>query len=201
MATPLLPIEALWQPSPGVDSAAREASEHRLRTLTTLGARAEGHAGLFATEALPAGVELIHRWHDGYYEGMVGWRRYSTDEIEVMEPEHQASVLRYGLDADFGFIYGPVSAAAVITWDNFINHGCAPNLGYDVRGSVVTLRPIAKGEELTLDYGEFVVNYDEPFTCFCGAPRCRGGVTREDWRRVPLDRPLPPYLERARRGG
>ena len=200
MPTSLPPIEALWLPHPGVDAQARAQAEHRLRTLTRVGDRAAGHVGLFALVDLPPGTELIHRWHDGYYEGMVGWRRYSLDEIEAMEPAHQAQVLRYGLDADFGFVYGPESAAAVSTWDNFINHGCAPNLGYDARGSVVTTRPVAKGAELTLDYGEFVVNYDEPFTCFCGAPACRGGVRRDDWRRVPLDRPLPPYIERVRRG-
>jgi hypothetical protein len=41
---------------------------------------------------------------------------------------------------------------------------------------------LAVGHELTLDYGGFVVNYDEPFVCACGAAACRGRVTRHDWR-------------------
>ena len=55
------------------------------------------------------------------------------------------------------------------------NHSCDPNTGY--RGlDVVALRPIAAGEELTLDYGTFLDERAEPFTCACGAATCRGEV-------------------------
>ena len=56
-----------------------------------------------------------------------------------------------------------------------VNHSCAPNLVTRIfKGHIIymSLRPIRKGEELTVDY-----NYDdtdETMHCICGAPSCRG---------------------------
>jgi SET domain-containing protein len=57
----------------------------------------------------------------------------------------------------------------------YINHGCAPNLvaRFDHRRVfLLSLRPIASGEELLFDYhlrGEI-----DPIPCRCDAPACRG---------------------------
>ncbi|HMV70030.1 MAG TPA: SET domain-containing protein, partial [Myxococcota bacterium] len=163
------PIDTLWDPHPGVDAPARAAAELRLRSSTRTAMRPDGQVGLFAAQPLPAGVELVHRWHDGYYLGMPGWVVLTLAEIDALPERDRTHFLRYGLDVELGAIVGPVSADEVRTLDNFINHGCDPNLGYDARGSVVTLRAIAIGEELRLDYGHFAANYDEPFSCACGA--------------------------------
>lgn len=57
----------------------------------------------------------------------------------------------------------------------YINHGCEPNLVARVRKGrvmMVSLRRIAAGEELLLDYR---VSGDVPLApCHCGAPGCRG---------------------------
>ena len=68
--------------------------------------------------------------------------------------------------------------------DNFINHSCDPNLRYDTAGNVVAARDIREGEEVFIDYGFFVVNFDEPFTCSCGAHNCRGRIRRQDWKKL-----------------
>lgn len=62
----------------------------------------------------------------------------------------------------------------------FINHSCEPNLETDIRdGRVyfVSLRDIAAGEELLLDYK--VRGDIEPIPCHCGAPSCRGFLNVE----------------------
>ncbi|MCR6720229.1 MAG: SET domain-containing protein-lysine N-methyltransferase [Chitinophagaceae bacterium] len=53
------------------------------------------------------------------------------------------------------------------------NHSCDANTGLDGL-NVITLRPIRKGEELTLDYAQFLDTSMEPFECRCGAESCRG---------------------------
>ncbi len=196
-----LAVERVWLPTPGVDEAARLAVERQLRASVELHRRHDGEAGLFARRAIPAGTSLVHRWHDDYYRGMPGWSRYLLADIEALPDAHRELVHRYGLDEDFGAIWGPDHAAAVTTLDNFINHACEPTLGYDARGDVVARGDLAPGDELTLDYGGFVVNYDERFACRCGAARCRGGVTRDDWRGFGVDEAwrLPPFVRRAAR--
>jgi uncharacterized protein len=58
-----------------------------------------------------------------------------------------------------------------------INHSCEPNLVTRIfKGHIIymSLRPIRKGEELTVDY-----NYDdtdETMRCTCGAPSCRDTI-------------------------
>ncbi|HTJ14306.1 MAG TPA: SET domain-containing protein-lysine N-methyltransferase [Dinghuibacter sp.] len=75
----------------------------------------------------------------------------------------------------------PISREVFILWDKDPaawapqNHSCAPNTAY--RGlDVYALRPIARGEELTLDYATMMDETLEPFVCHCGAPGCRGTV-------------------------
>ena len=62
------------------------------------------------------------------------------------------------------------------------NHSCEPNCGYLVRAAdeileVVAIRPIAAGEELTVDYATFEEEIEHmPGPCLCGAPSCRGRI-------------------------
>jgi len=59
----------------------------------------------------------------------------------------------------------------------FINHSCEPNTYIRCtaeRAEFYALRAIAKGEELTADYGESHHNGKLP--CRCGASRCRGFI-------------------------
>ena len=62
-----------------------------------------------------------------------------------------------------------------------INHGCEPNLvaRFDHRRVfLLSLRPIAAGEELLLDY--HVRGDIAPIPCQCGAPSCRGFLNEPD---------------------
>ncbi|MFL5772868.1 MAG: SET domain-containing protein-lysine N-methyltransferase [Flavisolibacter sp.] len=73
----------------------------------------------------------------------------------------------------------PISKEVFLIWDNDPtrwapqNHSCQPNTAYNGL-NVVTTRPVANGEELTLDYATFLDQNMQPFHCLCGAPNCRG---------------------------
>ena len=122
--------------------------------------------GIFATAKIPAGglifrgegrqhrlvtKRLVATWSD---EDKLLFRRYAyplSDEVYVMW-------------ADDPTQWAPQ------------NHSCEANTifaGLDV----VASRPIAAGEELTLDYAVFMNEASEPFACTCGTPSCRGIVT------------------------
>ena len=140
--------------------------------------------GAFAAEDLEEGTVVIPKWHESFYEGMEGWVKLGRREVQKLPRDVKKLFLRYGLDQDFGQIIGPVDIRYVVTPDNFINHSCDPNLRYDVFGNVVAARRIGKGEEVFIDYGCFIVNFDEPFHCACGAANCRGRIRRQDWKKL-----------------
>src|SRR5579883_30948 len=141
-------------------------------------------AGAFATEDLAPGAIVLPQWHESFYRGMEGWVTLSRREILGLPLERRELFFRYGLDEDFDRIVGPLHLGYVRTVDNFINHSCEPNLRYDRAGNVVTARDIRAGEELSIDYGCFIVNFDERFECRCGAADCRTHIRRNDWRKL-----------------
>jgi hypothetical protein len=63
----------------------------------------------------------------------------------------------------------------------FLNHSCAPNVGFAGNIVLVAMRDINAGEELTTDYAMFDTSSGE-IECRCGTPTCRGRVTGSDWR-------------------
>jgi SET domain-containing protein len=75
----------------------------------------------------------------------------------------------------------------------YLNHSCAPNAG--VRGNVifVTMRDVAAGEELTIDYA-MIDDFDGEMTCRCGASSCRGVVSGKDWQRPELQQRYAGYF-------
>jgi hypothetical protein len=81
----------------------------------------------------------------------------------------------------------PCSQNGVIMFESgdFINHSCNPNCGMFDSTTVVTMRDVAPGESLTIDYamvnsGERVL-YGDSFECECGAHNCRKLVHAEDY--------------------
>ncbi|HEY7093998.1 MAG TPA: SET domain-containing protein [Ktedonobacterales bacterium] len=68
--------------------------------------------------------------------------------------------------------------------DGSLNHSCDSNLWMGDEVTIIARRPIAAGEELTLDYALTTTQpdwaLDQP--CQCGSPLCRGMVTGNDWR-------------------
>ena len=60
-----------------------------------------------------------------------------------------------------------------------INHSCDPTAWLDGL-DVVARRPIAAGEEVTLDYATFYGEAMPNFACTCGAADCRGTVRGAD---------------------
>lgn len=74
--------------------------------------------------------------------------------------------------------------------DDFINHSCTPNLWLDNETTVVAMRDIEIGEELTADYAVLLGDTEDwpPTPCHCGAPNCRGMITDQDWRRPDLQK-------------
>jgi SET domain-containing protein len=75
----------------------------------------------------------------------------------------------------------------------FINHSCAPNVGFAGNIVLVAMRDVAAGEELTTDYALFD-DYDGSMECRCGTSACRGTVGGRDWQRPELQERYGEYF-------
>ena len=63
----------------------------------------------------------------------------------------------------------------------FMNHSCVPNVIINTPDmSVMAIRDIAAGEELTFFYPSTEWHMAEPFNCHCGAASCIGRVAGAD---------------------
>ena len=69
-----------------------------------------------------------------------------------------------------------------------VNHSCDPNVGMGGDVVLVSMRDIAAGEELTIDYALFLGDPGFAMECQCGAAACRGVVTGTDWMRPEVQR-------------
>lgn len=69
---------------------------------------------------------------------------------------------------------------------DWINHGCDPNVGFNGSVSLVSLRDISRGEEVSFDYATSDGSPYDEFRCRCGASDCRKWIRGDDWRRPEL---------------
>ena len=75
----------------------------------------------------------------------------------------------------------------------FLNHSCEPNTGIQGQIVFVTMRDVAAGEELTIDYA--TIDHDsEPMACRCGAAGCRQLITGQDWQQPELQQKYGDYF-------
>ncbi len=129
-------------------------------------------SGLFAREPLRAG-EVIVIW---------GGSLFSAEEVRAgIARERSLAMIGPGL-------YLGSHADEPVLADEFMNHACDPNLWLVDDISIAARRPIAAGEELTIDYAMWDADPAWAMECRCGSPLCRGRNTGDDWRIPELQR-------------
>jgi SET domain-containing protein len=116
--------------------------------------------GLFAGTHIPARAKV------GEFEGEVIGLREARRRARGRATIAIVELGRHALDATHsnrGF--------------RFINHSCTPNTFIRCtpeRAEFYALRDIARGEELTVDYGDS--HHNGRLACRCGAAGCRGAI-------------------------
>jgi SET domain-containing protein len=133
----------------------------------------------YACFGLRLAPSKIHRWGVYASEPIPARRKvieYTGERISRKETKRRAesSDLIYLFTLDrYWTIDGSVGGSGA----QYINHSCDPNLEARIlKGHIiyVSLRPIKRGEELTVDY-----HFDkkvERVPCRCGALKCRGTI-------------------------
>ena len=81
-----------------------------------------------------------------------------------------------------------------------VNHSCNPSCGFNGQISLVSMRDIFQGEEITYDYSMTDVGSKEQgwvdMECLCGSKNCRKMITGNDWRLEELQQKYKGYFSR-----
>jgi D-alanine-D-alanine ligase-like ATP-grasp enzyme len=156
-----------------------------------------GQAG-FLKHIIAEGIARHERKRKPYFikgNSIAGFGIYAARDIkegEIIfagEEKAQRIVTKRFVDANWSedqklnfrrYAYA-VSEEIFVLWDENPtewapqNHSCDANTGLDGL-NVVALADIYAGEELTLDYSQFLDENMEPFECKCGSSDCRGMI-------------------------
>jgi uncharacterized protein len=117
--------------------------------------------GIYAEEAIPPRRKVIE---------------YTGERISRRERKRREDC-KYLFTLDS---YWTIDGSAGGSGAEFVNHSCEPNLeSRIVKGHIlyVSLLPIRKGEELTVDYNFDTA--DETVPCRCGSVQCRGTINHK----------------------
>lgn len=125
--------------------------------------------GVFARKPIPAG-EVLAVW---------GGNVVTEEVFCATDPWTR----RYMVQVEEGLFLTP---SAPLEPAEFFNHSCLPNAGMCGQITLVAMRRIGAGEEVRYDYAMTDSHPLSDFECRCGAPRCRGRLSFEDWRRPEL---------------
>ena len=150
--------------------AAALARHRRGREPWEVRERAGGDYGTFATAPIAEG-ETVQRYEERSH--VLVTRSHVEQHWDVRRKDWFA---RYAW---------PLTDEVWVMWSDDpedwrpINHSCDPSAWLDGL-DVVARRPIAAGEEVTLDYATFYGEAMPDFACTCGAAGCRGTVRGTD---------------------
>lgn len=113
--------------------------------------------------------------------GLFALRSFAAgDAILAIDGRMQAGPTRFSIQLD---VDAHIEADAALPdaemrtrhpW-RFLNHACDPNAGIAGR-TLVALRNIEAGDQLTFDYTTTEADMAEPFDCRCGSGSCIGRV-------------------------
>ena len=151
--------------------------------------------GVFAATSMREGQRIAEGISDYDYRRLISWTHLPEYDADV-----RAKIDAFCIGTPEGFIPPDDLDFNRLSIEWYLNHSCDGNVGFDDDGDFVARRRVAKGDELTYDYGLAESNPRFRMVCACGSSNCRGVVTGNDWKDpVFRERNLNYMLPRLRR--
>lgn len=143
-----------------------------------------GGKGIFAKKRIKKG-ELIAIW---------GGRVMNKKEITKLKKIYYGNTSLYWFTVQVynNFYLAPKNIRELEDAD-FFNHSCNPNAGIKGQISLVAMRNIFPGEEITFDYATTDCGFIK-FKCNCGGKDCRIIITKDDWKNPKFQRKYQGYI-------
>lgn len=117
----------------------------------------------------------------------------TKEEYKKLERKDFKNIKHYALKIADSF-YLISSKKGKLEADDFFNHSCSPNAGFNGHLLVVAIRNIKPSEEITYDYAVTDCDKDDYFKCNCQAKNCRKVITGNDWKKPELQKKYKGYF-------
>lgn len=122
--------------------------------------------GLFCIEEIKQG-EIVLIWQ--------GW---VIEKNELLKSDER--YIRDAIQISDNFFVGCVGDEDIEKCD-YVNHSCSPNAGFCGDLTIIAMRDIPVGEEVTFDYGMCDNLSELKMECTCGSEYCRKIISGKDW--------------------
>ncbi len=161
----------------------KPTANHLSPKLTVRLCKDKAGQGVFAVEPVEAG-EVVAVW---------GGRIVPEDIAAALPP----NLRRYVVQVEDDQYLAPLDR---VDPAELVNHCCLPNCGLRGQITLVALRRIEPGEEITFDYATTDSSPFLEFDCACVKKPCRNRVSMNDWQRDEVQAVnrghFSPYLQR-----
>ncbi len=137
--------------------------------------------GIFAAENIEKEERVI----------VFGGYVMTSEQFNALSEKMKSFPFQIGDDLYFG-----LSKISEVEDADYLNHSCNPTCGFSGEITVVAMRNIKKGEEITIDYAMCINSKSiAPMRCVCGSKVCRKTITSDDWKRKDLQRRYKGFFE------
>lgn len=102
----------------------------------------------------------------------------TLEQLKTLDP----TCLDYFFQIRDGLFISPLTKEEALEFALHINHSCDPNVGSDGDITLIAMKDIKSGEELTYDYAMDTVWPEFKMECSCGSTHCRKLITGNDWK-------------------
>ncbi len=146
--------------------------------------------GIFTYVYIPKGTIIFSGIHGSY-------KHLTQADILDLDDITREKYMRYSVQVDDDKWSGP-SDPEPDDITVYTNHSCVPNAFFVSEYTLVSLRNIYPGEELTYDYATTdtskLINDVE---CHCHTDKCRGKIKSSDWMTISLPKYVfLPYIQK-----
>lgn len=137
--------------------------------------------GIFAKEKIKKGERVI----------VFGGYVMTVKQFDALTEKLKSYPFQIADDLYFG-----LAKISEVENADFLNHSCNPNCGFGGEITIIAMKDIKKGEQITIDYAMCLTSKEvEPMNCNCGSKFCRKKITSNDWKIKDLQKRFKGFFE------
>jgi SET domain-containing protein len=145
--------------------------------------------GVFAVRNIRKGQKVADGLYAEDFETLIPWKRFKRFDASV-----RRKIDDFCIGTPKGFVPPDNLDFNKLSIEWYFDHSCEGNVGFNLNGDFIAIEKIAKGTELTYDYGIAESNPRFRMRCKCGSKTCRRIITGNDWKQEKLRRDKGSYM-------